>query len=84
MFKHTETIIETKGRFVMVSGKRRNITVILASIYRTMMSFSFFSSLPKVDEHHIIIGGDFNLVQDVSMDRSSSKQSTLTKAIMWC
>ena len=88
MFEQTETIIDPNGRyghFVMVSGKLRNIPVILASIYAPNWDndeffVKFFSSLPKVDEHHIIIRGDFNLVQDVSMDRSSSKQSTLTKS----
>lgn len=33
---------------------------------------SFFSSLPKVDEHYLIIGGNFNLIQDPSPERSSS------------
>lgn len=85
MFEHNESIIDPNGRFVMVSGKLQNIPVILASIYAPNWDndeffVKFFSSLPKVDEHHIIIGGDFNLVQDVSMDRSSSKQSTLTKS----
>ncbi len=85
MFELAETIIDSNGRFVMVLGKLQNIPVILASIYAPNWDndeffVNFFSRLPKVDEHHIIIGGDFNLVQDVSLDRSSSKQSTLTKS----
>ena len=41
---------------------------------------SFFSSLPKVDDHYLIIGGDFNLVQDPSLDRSSSNPQVLSKS----
>lgn len=41
---------------------------------------SFFSSLPKVDDHYLIIGGDFNLVQDPSLDRSSSNPQMLSKS----
>lgn len=33
---------------------------------------SFFSSLPKVDEHYLITGGNFNLILDPSPERSSS------------
>lgn len=77
MFELTETIIDSNGHFVMVLGKLQNIPVILASIYAPNWDndeffVNFFSRLPKVDEHHIIIGGNFSLVQDVSLDRSSS------------
>lgn len=33
---------------------------------------SVSSSLPKVDEHYLIIGGNFNLIQEASLERSSS------------
>lgn len=35
---------------------------------------SFFCSLPKVDEHYLIIGADCNLIQDPSLERSSSNR----------
>ena len=41
---------------------------------------NFFSSLPKVDNHYLIIGGDFNLVQNPSLDRSSSNPQVLSKS----
>lgn len=41
---------------------------------------SFFSSLPKADGHYLIIGGDFNLIQDPSLDRSSSNPQALSKS----
>lgn len=39
-----------------------------------------FVKIPNTDNHHIIIGGDFNLVQDVILDRSSPIQTTLSKS----
>uniref|UniRef100_A0A3B1IK57 Reverse transcriptase domain-containing protein n=1 Tax=Astyanax mexicanus TaxID=7994 RepID=A0A3B1IK57_ASTMX len=39
-----------------------------------------FTNLPNADTHHLIIGGDFNLVQDVFLDRSSSKPISLSKS----
>lgn len=39
-----------------------------------------FAKIPNADSHHIIIGGDFNLVQDVTLDRSSPTQITLHKS----
>ncbi len=85
MFEETHTISDPNGRFVVVSGKLHNLPVILVSVYAPNWDndeffVKFFSSLPNVDDHHIIIGGDFNLVQDVSLDRSSSKQSFLSKS----
>lgn len=83
MFELTNTISGPSGRFVVVTGKLCNVPVVLVSIYAPNWDndeFKFFSSLPNVDDHHIIIGGDFNLVQDISLDRSSSKQSILSKS----
>ena len=43
--------------------------------------FSFvFSNIPNAADYHIIIGGDFNQVQDPDLDRSSTKKSSLPKA----
>lgn len=39
-----------------------------------------FTSFPDIENHHIIIGGDFNMVQDTELDRSSSKAASLLKA----
>ncbi len=41
---------------------------------------SFFSSIPKVDDYYLIIGGDFDLIQNPSLDRSSSKPQALFKS----
>lgn len=51
--------------------------VLMACVYASAWTddkfiTSFFSSLPKVDEHYLIIGGNFNLIQDPSLERSSS------------
>lgn len=42
-----------------------------------MMISSFFNSTSTPDE--TFIGGDFNLVLDPILDRSSTKQTTLTQ-----
>lgn len=39
-----------------------------------------FSSLPNLENYYLIIGGDLNLIQDVLLDRSSSKAFYLSKS----
>lgn len=39
--------------------------------------YIFFPSLPNVSDHYIIIDGDFNIVQDVCLNRSSTKKNDL-------
>lgn len=49
------------------------IACVYASAWTDKFITSFFSSLPKVDEHYLIIGGNFNLIQGPpSRERSSS------------
>ncbi len=39
-----------------------------------------FSSLSDIDSHYPILGGDFNLMQDPRLDRSSSRSFVLSKS----
>lgn len=84
-FEPVTTISDSNGRFVIVTGKLYNTSVIFASVYapnwdNDKFLINFFPSLPNVSDHYIIIGGDFNLVQDVCLDRSSTKEITLSKS----
>lgn len=73
------------GRFIIVSGKLQGVPVALASVYGPNWDDSafitkFFTSFPNIANYHIIVGGDFNLVQDPTLDRSSVKVFPLTKS----
>lgn len=59
--------------------------MVLASIYAPNWDdekfiSKFFASIPNLNDHQIIIGGDFNLVQNTELDRSSTKQFTISKS----
>jgi exonuclease III len=84
-FEPTKSIEDPSGRFVAVSGKLFDIPVILVSVYAPVWDDDkfithLFSSLPDIDSHYPIIGGDFNLIQDPILDRSSSKPFTLSNS----
>lgn len=84
-FELANCIEDSNGRFVIISGRLCGLPVVMACVYAPtwdddkFMS-TFFSCLPKVDDHYLIIGGDFNLIQDPSLDRSSSNPHSLTKS----
>lgn len=73
------------GRFVVVTGHLYNTPLILANVYTPNCDdehfFStFFASLPDLNTHNLIMGGDFNCVLDPKLDRSSNKIQSLTKS----
>lgn len=73
-----QLISDPRGRYVIVSGKLYNNLVTLVSIYAPNIDDevfikSFFMALPNMDSHKLIMGGDFNLVMDPLLDRSSHK-----------
>lgn len=85
LFEPISSISDPNGRYIIVVGKLLNTPVVLASVYAPTWDddkfFSkFFSDIPKFADHHLIIGGDFNQVQDIVLDRSSSKQTAITKS----
>uniref|UniRef100_A0A669DGH4 Endonuclease/exonuclease/phosphatase domain-containing protein n=1 Tax=Oreochromis niloticus TaxID=8128 RepID=A0A669DGH4_ORENI len=78
-------IADPDGRFIFVSGNLQGSLVILVSVYGPNWddgSFiaKLFSSLPNLENCHLIIGGDFNFVQDTLLDRSSTKTCSLSKS----
>jgi len=79
------TVVDTDGRYVIVSSTLQNIPVVLVSVYAPTWDddqffLRLFAKIPNADSHRIIIGGDFNLVQDVTLDRSAPTQATLLKS----
>ena len=85
LFEPTEVIPDINGRFVIVSGVLQNTPVVFVSVYAPTWDddqffMRLFAKIPNADSHRIIIGGDFNLVQDVTLDRSFPTQTTLSKS----
>lgn len=84
-FEPSSVFSDPSGHYVMVLGKLQNTPVVLASIYAPtwdddkFMS-KMFSNIPNAADHHIIIGGVFNQFQDPDLDKSSTKQSSLSIA----
>lgn len=84
-FEPSNSIEDPNGRFVIVSGRLCGTPVVMACVYAPTWDddkfiSGFFSSLPKVDDHYLIIGGDFNLIQDPTLDRSSTNLQALSKS----
>lgn len=85
-FEPSTLVFDPNRRYVIALGKLQNTPVVLASIYApTWDDDKFiskcFSNISNFADHHIIIGGDFNLVtEETDLDRSSTKPSTLSKS----
>lgn len=77
-FKHLSTIADKDGRYVMVVGEFHSTPVTLLNIYGPNNDDpEFFKKvlnlIPDVSSTNLIIGGDFNLVLDTYLDRSSHR-----------
>lgn len=86
MFEPTNVILDTEGRYVMVSGTLQNVSVVLISVYAPTWDddeffIRLFAKIPNADSHRIIMGGDFNLVQDATLDKSFPSQTSRPKAL---
>lgn len=86
MFEPSHTVLDTNGRYVIVTGSLQNTPVVLASIYAPNWDdekffLKFFAKLPNLDDHHLIIGGDFNLVLNTNLDRSHVGNSPSSKSV---
>lgn len=84
-FVHTNMIADKDGRFIIVQGHLFNVPVVLACIYapnwdNAKFFGDFFSLLPELNSHQLIIGGDLNCVLDPTLDRSRTTSGTLSKS----
>lgn len=79
-FIHSSVISDPNGRFVIVTGQIYNTHLVLANVYAPKYDDDddaffrrFFSTLPDMSSHCLILGGDFNCWLNPQLDRSSSK-----------
>ena len=84
-FHSQEVISDPNGRYVIVVGQLFANPVILVNLYAPNCDdCNFFEKLfltiPKIDNGYLIIGGDFNLVLDVTLDRSSTNPQSPSRS----
>ena len=84
-FELLNSIVDPHGRYIIVSCTIENNPVVLACVYAPNWDDSqfisrFFSALPNLTNSLLILGGDWNLVQNTLLDRSSSKNIPLSAA----
>lgn len=84
-FELSNSIADPNGQFVIVLGRLSNMPVVMACVYAPTWDDDklisiLFSSLPEVDDHYVIVSGDFILVQDLTLDRFLSKPLALSKS----
>ncbi len=78
-FIPSDTIADSSGHYIIVTGQLYNTKVILANIYAPNFDDAQFfdrliKTLPDLNSHLLIMGGDFNFSLDPGMDRSSARQ----------
>lgn len=79
------TVPFCNGRYIIIQGKLFGAQVVLANVYASNfddIAFfdRFFSLLPDLSTHSLILGGDFNCWLDLVLDRSSSNPATVRKS----
>ena len=75
-FVQSNTITDKNGRFVIVQGRLDNTPVVLACVYAPNWDNAaffkhFFSALPDLNSHQLILSRDWNCVLHCSLDRSA-------------
>ena len=84
-FVHRNVISYTNGHFIIVSGKLYSTMMVLANVYAPNVDDvgsleRFFSSLPDLSSHSLILGGDFNCWFDPVLDRSSPNPDSISRS----
>lgn len=84
-FQSKEIINDPNGRYIIVAGQLFATPIILVNIYApnfddTQFFEKIFSSIPNMDNNLLLIGGDFNLVLDVILDRSSNNSQNPSRS----
>lgn len=92
-FNHISTVTDPNGHFLIVTGYLYSMHVTLVNIYGPNLDDpgffrKIFNKLTDLSNTNLIVAGDYNLVMDVHLDRSSSRDcapsnaSTTLKCIM--
>ena len=78
-FLHKSTVSDKEGRYILVTGEIHSMPITLLNIYGPNWDDpeffrKTFSLIPDISTTNLIIGGDFNLVLDTYLDRSSTQR----------
>lgn len=84
-FHSQEVISDPNGRYIIVVGQLFANSVILVNLYAPNCDDSnfferLFLTIPKIDHGYLVVGGDFNLVLDATLDRSSTNPQRLSRS----
>lgn len=84
-FSLSTVISDPNGRFVIVTGRIGANNLVLANVYgpnwdNENFFKKFFFSIPDLNSHQLILGGDFNCCLDPLLDRSSNKPCIPSKS----
>ncbi len=83
-FVATNVISDPCGRYVMVVGSLFHTPVLLVNVYAPNwddvdFASKLLASLPNLNTHQLILGGDLNCAIDPSLDRSNPKAASPSK-----
>ena len=84
-FEHISTVSDPNGRYLIVTGRILSRHVTFLNIYAPNFDDpgffrKVFNLIPDLSSTHLIAGGDFNTVLDCSLDRLSSRPTSLSNA----
>src|SRR4029434_374717 len=77
-FTSSNFIFDPQGLYVIVSGQPFHVPVVLVNLYAPNWDDAGFvqrlvCQLPDLNNHIMILGGDFNCVMNPNLDRSNPK-----------
>ena len=80
-----DTRVDNTGQWITLKVKIYNETYLLVNVYGSNMDeVSFFGllmqNIEEMDSDHIIMGGGFNLVLDITIDKQRGSPSTHSEA----
>uniref|UniRef100_A0A9J7ZYM8 Endonuclease/exonuclease/phosphatase domain-containing protein n=1 Tax=Cyprinus carpio carpio TaxID=630221 RepID=A0A9J7ZYM8_CYPCA len=86
-FITSDVISDPNGRYIIVTGELYYTPVTLANIFAPNYDDEKFvdsvlAILPNLHSHDLILAGDFNLVMDTVLDRSSNRQQSVSKSYL--
>ena len=84
-FSVSTVISDPNGGFIIITGKIGGNNLVLANVYvpnwnNENLFKNFFFSLPDLNSHHLILGGDFNCCLDPLLDRTSHRPCVPSKS----
>ena len=80
-FTPSQTVCDSRGRYVIVTGKLYGTQITLANVYgpnwdNPLFFTDFIAVLPDLNNSQLILGGDFNSVLHPKLDRSNPRPNS--------